>query len=69
MMNSMDKIIQSNVMGNWVFPLDWEVRIVLNTMQKDPSPQGIKMETKRTHLDPLGRNDKNQRSEGEGNVV
>lgn len=48
-----------------MFPLDWDVRKVLNTMQNDLSPQGIKMETKRTHLDLLGRIDKNQRSEGE----
>lgn len=38
-----------------MFPLDWEIGKVLNTMLKDPSPLRVRMETKGTHLDLLGR--------------
>lgn len=66
MMNSMDKINQSNVMWNWMFSLDWEVRKVLNTTPKDPSPLRVRMETKRTHCDLLGRMIKIKRVKGKG---
>ena len=47
-----------------MFNLDWEVRNVLNTMLKDPSPLRVRMETKKTHLDFLGRMIKIKRVKG-----
>lgn len=68
MMKSMDKINQSNVMGNWMFPLDWEVRKSEYYAKRPLSTEG-EDGNKENPPWPTGENDKYQKCEGERNVV